>query len=180
MRHVSRTHKVALDCCLIGLIWIPKIHIRYTDTKHQLADVLTDREFHTWWLEQSSSYVQYQPFQLHKLLHYGGEDSRAKRRKSCVRVVTCSYESTFFHSDKFLHRIKSDASTSLEMPVASVKPDGGMSIESKLIRSSVDLSSATFRSILWRVDEMAAEKPVASRRRRFRRLRQFRGWDLVL
>ena len=37
MRHVSRTHRVALDCCLI--------QIRYIDTKHQLADILTKGNF---------------------------------------------------------------------------------------------------------------------------------------
>ena len=35
MRHVSRTHRVALD-------WLePKIQIKYVDTKTQLADMLT-------------------------------------------------------------------------------------------------------------------------------------------
>ena len=37
MRHVSRTHRVALD-------WIK---IKYIDTKNQLADILTKGNFHT-------------------------------------------------------------------------------------------------------------------------------------
>ena len=37
MRHVSRTHRVALDWSNFD----PKIQIRYNDTKHQLADILT-------------------------------------------------------------------------------------------------------------------------------------------
>ena len=44
MRHVSRTHRVALDC-LIELIWTPKIQIKYIDTKNQLADILTKGNF---------------------------------------------------------------------------------------------------------------------------------------
>ena len=31
--------------CLIELIWIPKIQIKYIDTKNQLADILTKRNF---------------------------------------------------------------------------------------------------------------------------------------
>ena len=68
--------------------------------------------------EQSSSFVQYQSFQLHllhqeiqldKLLHNGEEDTKSKRRrKSCVQVATSSEESFFFDCDKFLHRIESD------------------------------------------------------------------------
>ena len=70
--------------CLTRLIWTPKIQIRYIDTKHQLGDMLTKKEFHTWWVEQSSSCVQYQTFQLHllhqefqlgRLLHNGEEDT---------------------------------------------------------------------------------------------------------
>ena len=40
MRHMSRTHRVALD-------WLfdRKIQIRYIDTKHQLADILTKSNF---------------------------------------------------------------------------------------------------------------------------------------
>ena len=45
MRHVSRTHRVALDCCSIELIWTPKIQIKYIDTKNQLADILTKGNF---------------------------------------------------------------------------------------------------------------------------------------
>ena len=37
MRHVSRTHRVALDSINLD----PKIQIKYTDTKNQLADMLT-------------------------------------------------------------------------------------------------------------------------------------------
>ena len=41
MRHVSRTHRVALDWLFDRIILDSKIQIRYIDTKHQLADILT-------------------------------------------------------------------------------------------------------------------------------------------
>ena len=53
MRHVSRTHRVALDCLhRVALDWLfdrinldPKIQIKYIDTKNQLADILTKGNF---------------------------------------------------------------------------------------------------------------------------------------
>ena len=41
MRHVSRTHRVALDWLFDRINLDSKIRIRYIDTKHQLADILT-------------------------------------------------------------------------------------------------------------------------------------------
>ena len=41
MRHVPRTHRVALDWLFDRINLDPKIQIRYIDTKHQLADILT-------------------------------------------------------------------------------------------------------------------------------------------
>ena len=45
MRHVSRTHRVALDWLFDRTNQDPKIQIRYIDTKHQLADMLTKGNF---------------------------------------------------------------------------------------------------------------------------------------
>ena len=42
MRHVSRTHRVALDWLFDRINLDPKIQIKYIDTKNQLADVLTE------------------------------------------------------------------------------------------------------------------------------------------
>ena len=67
MRHVSRTHSAALDWLFDRIHLDPKIQIRF-DTKHQLADMLTKGNFKRDEWNQSSSFVQYQPFQLH-LLH---------------------------------------------------------------------------------------------------------------
>ena len=47
MRHVSRTHRVALDWLFDRINLDPKIQIKYIDTKNQLADIFNQREFHT-------------------------------------------------------------------------------------------------------------------------------------
>ena len=41
MRHVFRTHRVALDCLFDRINLDLKIQIKYIDTKNQLADILT-------------------------------------------------------------------------------------------------------------------------------------------
>ena len=45
MRHVSRTHRVALDWLFDRINLDPKIQIRYIDTKNQLGDILTRGKF---------------------------------------------------------------------------------------------------------------------------------------
>ena len=45
MRHVSRTHRVALDWLFDRINLEPKIQINYVDTKNQLADMLTKASF---------------------------------------------------------------------------------------------------------------------------------------
>ena len=45
MRHVSRTHRVALDWLFDRIDLDPKIHIKYIDAKNQLADMLTKGNF---------------------------------------------------------------------------------------------------------------------------------------
>ena len=45
MRHVSRTHRVALDWLLDRINLDSKIQIKYSDTKNQLADMLTKGSF---------------------------------------------------------------------------------------------------------------------------------------
>ena len=45
MRHVSRTHRVALDWLFDRINLDSKIQIKYIDTKNQLAHILTKRNF---------------------------------------------------------------------------------------------------------------------------------------
>ena len=51
MRHVSRTHRVALDWLFDRINLDSKIQIKYIDTKNQVTDIFNQREFHTWWVE---------------------------------------------------------------------------------------------------------------------------------
>ena len=59
MRHVSRTHRVVLDWLFDRINLDPKIQIRYIDTKHQLADMLTKGNFRRDEWNKSSLFVQY-------------------------------------------------------------------------------------------------------------------------
>ena len=45
MRHVSRTHRVALDWLFDRINLDPKIQIKHIDTKNQFADMLTKGNF---------------------------------------------------------------------------------------------------------------------------------------
>ena len=45
MRHVSRTHRVALDWLFDRINLDSKIQIKYIDTKNQLEDMLTKGNF---------------------------------------------------------------------------------------------------------------------------------------
>ena len=45
MRHVSRTHRVALDWLIDQINLDPKIQIKYIDTKNPLADIITKGNF---------------------------------------------------------------------------------------------------------------------------------------
>ena len=47
MRHVSKTHRVALDWLFDRINLDSKIQIKFIDTKNQLADILTEGNFHT-------------------------------------------------------------------------------------------------------------------------------------
>ena len=58
IRHVARTHRVALDWLFVRINLDPKKNqIRYIDTKNQLADMLAKGNFTRDEWEQSSSYV---------------------------------------------------------------------------------------------------------------------------
>ena len=105
--------------CLTGLIWTHKFKSVTLTPNTKSQTCWLKGISHTWWVDQSSSFVKYQPFQLHllyqefqldKLLHNGEEDSESKgRRMSCVQVATSSIEYVFlFYCDKFPRRIESD------------------------------------------------------------------------
>ena len=47
MRHVSRTHRFALDWLFARINWDPKINIIYVGTGNQLSDILTKQRCHS-------------------------------------------------------------------------------------------------------------------------------------
>ena len=58
MRHVSRTHRVALDWLFDRINLDPKIQIKYIDTKPTCRHA-NQGKFHTWRMESSFVFVQY-------------------------------------------------------------------------------------------------------------------------
>ena len=83
MRHVSRTHRVALDWLFDRINPDPKIQIKYIDNKSQLADILTKGNF-TWWVESFVEFVEHYPFQFYTLHHCNGKTSSTR-----IRIRTC-------------------------------------------------------------------------------------------
>ena len=134
MRHVSRTHRVALDWLFDRINLDPKIQIRHIDTKHQLADMLAEGNFtrdewnnllHLYNISHFSSTCCTKNFSLTSCSTVAkGIQDQTRSRKGCVQVATSSDEFIYFY---------------------------------------------TKGCIPWRVNGKAAGKPVASRRRRFRR-----------
>ena len=113
-------------------------------------------------MEQSSSSVQHQPFQLsllcsefqvHRLLQNDGEEDAGTegRRENCGRIKTYSYELVFNCSGKFFIREKSDYI--LRSGETHDSSEIGKQDEKKFEAwRSAEFSSAAERCILWRVD----------------------------
>ena len=90
MRHVSRTHRAALDWLFDRINLGSRNPKSSTSTpNNQLADILTKGNFHTWWVESFVVLVQYQPFQFYSLLWNNGEtiSTRFRRRTSHSKIA---------------------------------------------------------------------------------------------
>ena len=116
MRHVSRIHRVALDWLFDRINLDPKVQIRYIDSKHQLADILSKGNFtRDEWnnllhLINTSHFRSLRcTINFSLTIYVGKKNSGTKRRrKGCVQVATSSDECVFLsYCDKFLRRIKS-------------------------------------------------------------------------
>ena len=88
MKHVSRTHKVALDWLFDRINLDPKIQVKHVDTQNQLADILTKGNFardewknllHLFNLSHFSFSQNFQLDQLHQ--NDGQKDARTGRRE---------------------------------------------------------------------------------------------------
>ena len=89
--------ELLLIACLTESIWIQKIQIKYVDTKHQVADILTKGNFTRDEWNYLLHFFKHQPVQLDLLLsefqlaqlhgNDGEEDARkGRRRKDCGKV----------------------------------------------------------------------------------------------
>ena len=147
MRHVSRTHRVALDRLFDRINLDPKIQIRYIDTKRQLADMLTKGNFirdewnnllHLLNIRHFSSTCCTKNFSLISCSTMAKriQNQKKRRRKSCVQVATSSDEYVITSTSAASSPI---ASKSPEMPIASGKTDSRISVEP----SSFDTASTS-------------------------------------
>ena len=204
-----------------------KIQIRYIDSKHQLAVILTKGNFtrdewnnllHLFNISHFSSLRCTKNFSL---ISCSTMAKRIQNQKEEERLVSKSRPAVMNVSCRFIATSSSAASSplaskSLVMPISSGKPESRMSVEA----SSFDAASASQvrlkdaylgglkeeqegnlthekehiseetddsesepwyykRCIPWRVDGRAAERPVASRSRKLRRLKESCGWIQV-
>ena len=90
IRHVSWTHRVALDWLFDRINLDPKIQIKYVDSKHQLADILTKENFtrdewnnllHLFNISLFRSLCCSQNSSLTSCTNYGEKDARTGRRR---------------------------------------------------------------------------------------------------
>ena len=118
MRHVSRTHKVALDWLFDRINLDSEIQIRYIDTKHQLADIWTKGNFtrdewknllHLFNISHFSSTCCAKNSSLMSCPKNDGEkDAGTKgRRNNYGKIEICSDELVLSCSGKFFIREKS-------------------------------------------------------------------------
>ena len=117
MRHVSRTHRVVLDWLFDKINLDPKIQIRYIDTKHQLADMLTKGNFtrdewnnllHLFNISHVSSTCCTKNLSLISRLTMANRIQDQKEEERVVSKSRPAAMNLYFYCDKFLHRIESD------------------------------------------------------------------------
>ena len=102
MRHVSRTHRVALDWLFDRINLDTKIQIKYIDTKNQLADILTKGIFtrdewnHLLWLFNISHFSSINNLEaMSKRTQKGvGEERVTAKSKPMMKLVSRCSERT--------------------------------------------------------------------------------------
>ena len=117
MRHVSRTHRVALDWLFDRINLDTKIQIKYIDTKNQIADIVTQGNFtrdewnnllNLFNIRHFSSLRCTKSFSLISYITMAKRIQEQKEERMVSKSAT--FNELFFLSycDKFLCRIKSD------------------------------------------------------------------------
>ena len=114
-RHVSRTHRVALDWLFDRICLDPKIQIRYIDTKHQFADILSKGNYtRDEWnnllhLFNTSHFISTCCTKNFSLISFSTIVKRMQNQnEGVVAKSRPAVMNIFFHCDKFFHRIESD------------------------------------------------------------------------
>ena len=142
MRHVSRTHRVALDWLFDRINLDSEIQIRYIDTKHQLADILTKGNvtrdewnnllhlfnisiFSSTCCAKNSSFTSCTKTMAKRMQEQNGEE------RIVAKIQTYSDELVFTCSDKFLILANLIASSDRGILIASGKLESGMRRHSK-------------------------------------------------
>ena len=101
MRHVSRTHRVALDWLFDRINLDPKIQIKYIDTKNQLADILTKGNFTRDEWNHLLTLFNISHFSSTSCIASDGETSSTRiRRRTCHSQITTYDE--FDRKDAFV------------------------------------------------------------------------------
>ena len=88
MRHVSRTHRVALDWLFDRINLDPMIQIWIHWHQESTRRHTDEGKIHTWWMESSFVFVQHQPFQFHRMSWSDVEKNagRCRWRKSHSKI----------------------------------------------------------------------------------------------
>ena len=173
MRHVSRTQRVALDWLVDRINIDCKIQIRYFDTKHQLADILTKGNFtrdewtnflHLFNISHFSSLCCAQNFSLTSCPKTTAKrmQEQKRRRQKCGKIEIYSDEPVFTCSDKFSSAKSPIASKSPGVLTASGKPESRRRRNSRsdaASRSQARLQDAHLGGLM----DTATEKPVATK-----------------
>ena len=103
MRHVSRTHRVALDWLFDRINLDPKIQIKYIDTKNHLANILTKGKFtrdecnHLLCLFNTSHFssIDCPEVMSQRTQKYSGEERVTAKSKPTMNLVSrCSERSS--------------------------------------------------------------------------------------
>ena len=172
MRHVSRTHRVAMDWLIDGINLDSKIQIRYIDTKHQLADMLTKGNFardewnnllHLFNISHfsstccamHSSLISYTKTMAKRMQEEKGEERIVMKSKSTAVDLSSHFPASSSSAKSPI------ASKSLGTLTASGKPENRMKRNSKsdtASTSQVRLQDAYLGGLM----DTATEKPVAT------------------
>ena len=143
MRHVSRTNRVALDWLFDRINMDPKIQIRYIDSKHQLADILTKGNFtRDEWnnllhLFNMSHFSGLRCTKKFSLISCTTMAKRSQEQKEVERVVSKSRP--VMNVSSYLIATSSSAASS---PIASKSP--GMSGASRKLGKTMNLEASSF------------------------------------